>query len=376
MRVNREYVNIVIRTLLVISITIGSLLSIYITWKLAYPFILGILFALMMNPVVSFLEKKWRFPRTLAVFTTLICMISLFAGAITLLIAEIVAGTTYLSTVVPEQVLTLVTYGENLFASQILPFYNRMVGLFKDLDSGQQDTIMSSITTTGNKIAETASTFLQTFFLKLPALISWIPNAATAIIFSLLATFFISKDWDKFSSKSGNFIPLKVRTSGKNVYKDLKKALFGFAKAQLTLVSITLVIVLIGLLILKVNYAITIALITGLAEVLPYLGTGTVFIPWIIYQFIVGNYGMVIGLSILYGIVIIQRQLMEPKILSSSIGMDPLATLVSLFVGFKLIGFLGLIVGPVLLVLITTLHRAHVFKEIWQYIRFGSSKKL
>jgi len=376
MRVNREYVNIVIRTILVISITIGSLLSIYVTWKLAYPFILGILFALMMNPIVNFLEKKWRFPRTLAVFTTLISMISLFAGAITLLIAEIVAGTTYLSTVVPEQVLTLVTYGENLFASQILPFYNKMVGLFKDLDSGQQDTIMSSITTTGNKIAETASTFLQNFFLKLPALISWIPNAATAIIFSLLATFFISKDWDKFSVKSGNFIPLKVRTSGKNVYRDLKKALFGFAKAQLTLVSITLVIVLIGLLILKVNYAITIALITGLAEVLPYLGTGTVFIPWIIYQFIVGNYGMVIGLSILYGIVIVQRQLMEPKILSSSIGMDPLATLISLFVGFKLIGFLGLIVGPVVLVLITTLHRAHVFKEIWHYIRFGSSKKL
>lgn len=376
MRVNREYVNIVIRTILVISITIGSLLSIYVTWKLAYPFILGILFALMMNPIVNFLEKKWRFPRTLAVFTTLISMISLFAGAITLLIAEIVAGTTYLSTVVPEQVLTLVTYGENLFASQILPFYNKMVGLFKDLDSGQQDTIMSSITTTGNKIAETASTFLQNFFLKLPALISWIPNAATAIIFSLLATFFISKDWDKFSVKSGNFIPLKVRTSGKNVYRDLKKALFGFVKAQLTLVSITLVIVLIGLLILKVNYAITIALITGLAEVLPYLGTGTVFIPWIIYQFIVGNYGMVIGLSILYGIVIVQRQLMEPKILSSSIGMDPLATLISLFVGFKLIGFLGLIVGPVVLVLITTLHRAHVFKEIWHYIRFGSSKKL
>src|SRR5699024_553436 len=185
MRVNREYVNIVIRTILVISITIGSLLSIYVTWKLAYPFILGILFALMMNPIVNFLEKKWRFPRTLAVFTTLISMISLFAGAITLLIAEIVAGTTYLSTVVPEQVLTLVTYGENLFASQILPFYNKMVGLFKDLDSGQQDTIMSSITTTGNKIAETASTFLQNFFLKLPALISWIPNAATAIIFSL-----------------------------------------------------------------------------------------------------------------------------------------------------------------------------------------------
>ncbi|MBS4208788.1 sporulation integral membrane protein YtvI [Bacillus sp. FJAT-50079] len=372
---NRDTFDKIIRFFIVILTVVASLFLLFIIWKVTYPFILAIIFALLMNPVVHFLEKKWKFPRTLAVITTLILMISLFAGFITLLIAEIVAGTTYLATVVPEHVGTMITYLENLFASQVIPFYNKMVGLLKGLDSGQQDTIMNSITTTGNKIAASASTFLQNFFLKLPALVSWIPNAATVIVFSLLATFFISKDWDKLRATSSQFLPSKVKSSGSKVFADLKKAFAGFIKAQLTLVSITLVIVLIGLLILRVNYAITIALITGIVDILPYLGTGAVFVPWIIYEVVMGNYGLALGLGILYTVVVVQRQVMEPKILSSNIGLTPLATLVSLFVGFKLIGFLGLIIGPVTLVLLTTLHKAHVFKDIWNYINGAPTSK-
>ena len=136
-----------------------------------------------------------------------------------------------------------------------------------------------------------------------------------------------------------------------------------------TLVSMTTVIILVGLLILRVKHAILIALITGILDLLPYLGTGLVFVPWIIYEFITGGTKLAIGLTVLYIIVLVQRQLIEPKVLSSNIGMDPLATLVSLFVGFKLLGFIGLIAGPVTLVLLTTLHRANVFKDIWKYIK-------
>ena len=228
---------------------------------------------------------------------------------------------------------------------------------------------MNSINDTGNKITESATAFLQNFFLKLPSLVTWIPNAATVIVFSLLATFFISKDWDQLTALSSRFMPEKAKTSGKKVYVDLKKALLGFIKAQLTLISITLIIVLIGLLILRVEYAITIALITGIVDLLPYLGTGAVFVPWIIYEAVTGNIAQAVGLSILYTVVVVQRQVMEPKILSSNIGLNPLATLVALFVGFKLIGLLGLIIGPVTLVLITTLHKANVFSDLWNFIK-------
>ncbi|WP_062104305.1 sporulation integral membrane protein YtvI [Bacillus niameyensis] len=370
----RENVQRLIRFLIVIMTIIISFILIYFVAKFTYPFIIAIVIALLINPAVHFLEKTCRFPRTLAVLTSLILLIGIFAGLITLLIAEIVDGANYLAKVVPDQTRILIESIQNWFAAQVIPFYNQIASMFNSLESGQQDTIMDSISKTGSRITESATTFLQNFFLGLPSLVSWIPNAATVLVFSLLATFFISKDWYKLRDIVIRLIPDKVTGSGSKVFSDLKKALAGFVKAQFTLISITLVIVLVGLLILKVKYAITIALIAGIFDLLPYLGTGTVFVPWIIYEMITGNYGLALGLGILYTVVVVQRQVMEPKILSSNIGMNPLATLIALFVGFKMIGFLGLIVGPVLLVLITTLHKAHVFQDIWTYIKGDPSK--
>lgn len=366
---SRKTLDRTIRFFIVIGIMISSLFLLFYIAKITYPFLIAIALALMINPIVQFLETKWRFPRAIAVLSSLVFLIGIFAGLLTLLIAELVASTSYLSKVVPEHVRAFIEYIENFFASQVIPFYNTVSSLLKSLDSGQQETIMNSIRETGSKISDSATTFLQTFFLKLPALVSWIPNAATVIAFALLATFFISKDLEKIKASATRLIPEKVNTSVSRVFVDLRKALVGFVKAQLTLMSITLIIVLIGLLILQVNYAITIALITGLVDLLPYLGTGTIFIPWIIYEVVTGNLGLALGLTILYTVVVVQRQLMEPKILSSNIGVNPLATLISLFVGFKLIGFLGLIIGPVTLVFLTTLQKAQVFHDIWNYIK-------
>lgn len=365
---NPLYIYRTIRFLVVLGIVIGAALIFYFVSKVTYPFLIAIAIAFLINPLVNFLESKAKFPRALAVIVSIIFIIGVFIGLITLLIAEIVSGTNYLADVVPKHVNTLIEYVEDFIAGQVIPLYNQAASLFKSLDVGQQDTILHNIQTAGQKIANNAGNFLQNFFLKLPALVSWIPNAATVLIFSLLATFFISKDWYRLTRLGNKFIPDRAMKSGRTVITDLKKALFGFIRAQLTLISITLVIVLIGLLILRVDYAITIALVSGIVDILPYLGTGVVFIPWIIYSAISGDVPLAIGLGVLYTVVVVQRQLMEPKILSSSIGLNPLATLIALFVGFKLVGFLGLILGPVTLVIITTLNRANVFRDIWNFI--------
>ena len=149
---------------------------------------------------------------------------------------------------------------------------------------------------------------------------------------------------------------------------DLKMALVGFIRAQLTLITLTAIIILVGLMILKVNYALTLALVIGLVDLLPYLGVGAVMVPWIVYLFIVGNYKLAIGLSILYLITIVVRQFLEPKVYASNIGLDPLLTLVALFVGLQLFGFIGLIIGPTLTVILMALYRARVFHDTFDYI--------
>ncbi|WP_066292524.1 sporulation integral membrane protein YtvI [Bacillus sp. FJAT-29937] len=366
---NPVYFYRTLRLLFVIGFTLLILVGFFYISKVTYPFLIGFAIAFLINPLVNFLQNKWRMPRTLAVLISIVLIIAIFAGLITLLIAEIVSGADYLAKVVPDHLETLIDYVEQFFAGQIIPFYNQITSLFNSLDTGQQGTIMENIENVGKKIGSTLGTFIQNFFGKIPNILSWFPNAATVLIFSLLGTFFISKDWYRLSALAGKLLPNRAKTSGRTVFADLKKALFGFVKAQATLISISTVIILIGLLILGVDYAITIALIAGIVDIIPYLGTGLIFVPWIIYEAVAGDLGTAIGLGILYTIVLVQRQIMEPKILSSNIGLDPLATLIALFVGFKLIGFLGLIVGPVTLVILSTLHKANVFHDLWLFIK-------
>lgn len=356
------------RLLIVIISTVLLVVSLYYIAKVTYPFIIGFAVAFLIQPFIRFLEIKVRLPRAAAAGTAILLILAVFTGGITLLIAEIVSGANYFASVVPRHIHVVVEQIETMFASQVIPIYERAAGLFHSLDTGQQETISTNIREAGEQFASTAGEFIQNFFLKLPKLISWIPNFATALIFSFLAAFFISKDWEKLQHRTTNYLPAKARTSLSKVFAALKKALFGFLRAQLTLISITTFIVLVGLLILRVNYAITLALVAGLVDLLPYLGTGTLFVPWIAYEFIAGDPRLAIGLTVLYVIIIVQRQIMEPKVLSSSIGLDPLATLIALFVGFKLAGFFGLILGPIVLVIINALHSAGVFTDLRDYI--------
>lgn len=372
---NTTYIYRTIRFLLVVGAIVAGAYALFYVSKVTYPFIIGFLIAFMMNPLVNFFQQKARMPRSLAVLVALVLIISTFAGLITLLIVEIASGADYLSRVVPEHLVTLIDYIEHFFAAQIIPLYNQLAGLFQNLETGQQDTIINNIQNVGTTIGNTAGNFIKSFFENIPNILSWFPNAATVLIFSLLGTFFISKDWYRLSAMGNRFLPARAKHSGKTVFVDLKKALFGFLKAQATLISLTTVIILIGLLILRVDYAITIALVSGIVDIVPYLGTGAVFVPWIIYEAITGDVSTAIGLGILYVVVIVQRQVMEPKILSSSIGLDPLATLIALFIGFKTIGFLGLIVGPVVLVVFNTLQRANVFRDLWSFI-MGSKEQI
>lgn len=365
---NVHYFHSALRFLFVVSIILVGFFAIYYLSSLVYPFLIAIALAFLINPLVNFFTIKGKIPRGFAVILAIILLFCLFAGLLTLLVVEIVSGTTYLATVVPNHFEKLIVYLEIFFVSQIIPLYNQLTAIFNDLGTSQQESFIFYIQNMGEKVASSVGSFIQHFLENIPIIISWLPNAATVFIFSLLATFFISKDWYKFKTMIAAILPKKAKVSSKTVFEELKKALIGFIRAQTTLISITTMIVLIGLLILRVEYAITIALLIGLIDLLPYVGTGLIFVPWIIYLALSDSVPLAIGLGILYIIVLVFRQIIEPKVLSSSIGLDPLATLISLFIGFKLIGFLGLLIGPVVLVVLKTLHHAGVYQDIWNFI--------
>lgn len=340
----------------------------YFTFKYAYPFVIGLVIAFFINPIVNIIQEKGLFPRWLSVSTVLILFIGVVIGSITILISEIITGTNYLSQSVPQHFQSLVYELKDIFTERVLPIYEQISSLFHSLDSDHQVTILAYIETITAHITTSASTTIQLLLNGLSELLLRLPNLATVIIISLLATFFISKDWYRFVVIFRKWSSTDIVERTKHVMHSLKKAFLGYLFAQLTLISITCCIVLIGLLILRIDNPITIAFIIATLDLLPYLGTGLIFIPWIFYSFFSAQMPLTIGLSILYGIIVIQRQIIEPKILSANIGIDPLATLLTLFVGYKIFGFLGLVIGPVILIFIQTLYTAHVFRDLKNYI--------
>ena len=336
---------------------------------LLYPFVLGLIIAMIINRPVDLLEARTKLPRWAAVGIVLSIAITIVAGLFTLLITQLIVETGHLIAILPIQIQEATDYVNGYISKEIIAsFYDNLHQYYSSLNEGYKNSIEVYISEGLSKIAKAGTFIIHAILNGIQAFLTSLPNAATVMVISLLAAFFISKDFYKLKDRFYHLLPPFVKGRITGVLFDLKKALFGFVKAQVTLISITGFIVIVGLLILRVEYAFTIGIITGIVDLLPLLGTGSVFIPWIIYLFIKGNYSLVIGLSILYAVVVIQRQIMEPKIVADNIGLDPLITLMAIFVGLQLLGVLGLIIGPVTVVILYALINANIFQDLWGYI--------
>ena len=373
LELNQSYVTIALRACCVLFLAAAAGIAGYYSFPLTYPFVIALILAIIINPFVEWLEKWTGFPRGVNVGIVLVGFLTAGAGFMTLIVAEVVSGAAYLAKVLPAQFQKAAFYAERFFTDQIMPLYNQLAAFFDGLDAGQQESIIAQIENVGSEFASGTASFLSKILEMVPLFFAFLPNMAAVLIFSLLATFFISKDLHKLKKWVQTVLPDRLIKGGIAVYAELKKAVAGFLKAQALLVSITMLLVLTGLIILNINHAVAIAFFIGLVDLLPYLGAGSVFVPWILYLVMTKQLPLAIGIGILYIVVLTFRQLAEPKILSRSIGIHPLGVLIALFAGIKLFGFLGLIMGPALFVLIQALFTTGIFKEIWLFIK-GNQK--
>ncbi|WP_339309052.1 sporulation integral membrane protein YtvI [Paenibacillus sp. FSL k6-2145] len=368
---DRIIIKRLLRGLWVIIAAVLIAVAIYLLFPLLYPFAIAWIIAYAMNPLVKLLQHRARFPRWLAVTLSLILYFGAIAvvlsAAITRMVKEVISLTTSFDLHVDEIKDTFVRWTQNdtiqSLTAQINEFYKE--------NPNYQETINSNISKTTETVGTAVTDLVTGFFNMILSLLTSLPNMGAVLIVVLLSTFFISKSWTRHGITVSGWVPSSIRKPISDIWTDLKKALFGYVRAQLIMISITALFVMIGLLILQVNSAFTIALMIGLVDLLPYLGVGLVMVPWAAYLFMNGDLYLGIGISIIYLILLIARQIIEPKVLASSVGLDPLATLVGMFVGLKLFGVLGLIIGPVSLVILDAFNRANVLRDLRTYIING-----
>lgn len=358
-----------LRVFIVLFFIIITGLLIFYSIKLAYPFLIATVLALLLNPLVNLLTSRLKIPRGISVLLSILFLFGVLGSIVLLLIVKIIEGVEFLSRKIPGNIETSLTYINHLLNQNVIPLWEEVNQLFNRLNNEQQVTVQEQIQQFGLEIASFLGKLGQALANELSQVISALPITVTAIIFFMIALYFISKDWDNMGHFLKRNIPSVIYQKWLGIHFELKTKVLGFFLAQLMLISLAFITIIIGLLILQVENAISIAIIAAILDFLPYIGTGSIFIPWIIYCFIIGDYFLGFGLLILYAVVIIQRQFAEPKVLSSNLGINPLATLISLFVGLQLFGIIGLIIGPVSLVVLTALSHAGVLHEIGVFIK-------
>lgn len=339
------YFTKVLRKILILIIT---LVSIFLLFKLALfyvPFLIGFIISLIIEPIIKMISRKTKLTRRTSAIIVLLCIF-------TILITLIVWGSVSLISESADLLQSLNIYIEKIY-NQIQKYINSIE--FDKLEIPRQ--VISIIETSANNFLDFVTKWVSGFLTSILQGITSLPVVGIYIVITILSTYFICADrlfiLDQFEH---HFPKIWVRKFGIHL-KKLISTLGSYLKAEATLILISFIEVLIGLCIFKwiglnVEYPLLAALGIGFVDALPILGSGTVMIPWAIISAVNGDLKLGIAIFILYVIILVVHQLLEPKIVSNNLGIHPIFTLIAMYTGFKISGIIGLFIGPIVLIIL------------------------
>lgn len=201
----------------------------------------------------------------------------------------------------------------------------------------------------------------------LPALAASAPEALLFAITTVIGTYFFSASRPELVHFAARQIPERFLCRARLLRRDLRRTLGRWLRAQLILLAITFAALAAAFLLLRVNYALLLALLTALIDALPVLGTGTVLLPWAAAEILTGSYPLGIGLGITYAAVTVLHQSIQAKLLGDQLGLHPLAMLVAIYVGFRVWGVWGMLTFPLLAVCLKQLADSGIFGRTIRY---------
>ena len=330
------------RLLTVSCIFLGIFLCIRYLFPLFFPFLLGALLAFASEPMVRFGCERLRLPRSLAAGIGISMAFSFLVLAVLLLAALLMRELGALRSVLPaaEEALRDALDGASAW---LLALADRAPGRLSTLLTEQIRRFFSD----SSALLDQAFNYLLHLA---SGVLSRVPGRALSFGTGILSSYMISAKLPKIKAA------LRSRTeSGKlqtilAAWQRLKQALGGWLKAQLKLSAVTYLLVCAGLLLLQVAGAPYLAALIAVVDAFPVLGTGSVLVPWSLLSFLQSDHLMAFGLLGLYAAVTVTRTVLEPRLVGKQLGLDPLVTLMALYVGFKLFGLPGLILAPLLAV--------------------------
>ncbi len=335
----------------------------YVVVKYAFgyilPFIVAAALAIVLQKPIRFISNKLHIKAHGAISIIFVLLI----------VSIIVGGIGFLGWVLVNELKEFSTFLFSKFNSVndlIDAIKGFLMGVTAKLPSGIGGTINNYISDFFNNLS-TQSTGIDMELLSAPLSGAWsvvkgIPSAFVSVLVTIISCVFLTAEYDVIKNM---ILGMLSKSKGEKLISSKQTVTRGISKlikAYITLMFITFVEMFLGLNLMKLigvyegGYIFIIAFVTSIVDIVPILGTGTVVIPWAVYSLVTGNIGLGIGLLILYAVITVLRQVLEPKLVANQAGLPAIATIMAMFLGVRLFGGFGILLLPLTVIVLKLMY--------------------
>lgn len=318
------------------------------TLAFLWPLVAGWVIAMLAHPILVFLQNKLKMPRKLGSAVLIILVIFLVTGVLFLIGSKLVhEGMAFVDNV-PEKYREVEATVTSLWQN----VKGKLPGSIADKVGSLTNNVVAEVTSF--LASEQGAGYLGRFAKS-------VTNGLIGIIVMFMSAYFFLADWITINKGIRNIKDKQLKKRIKVIKDNMLGAVGGYFLAQIKLMLIICGLLIIGFLILKVNYTFILAVLISILDALPFLGVGTALIPWAVYEFITGRTMFGVGLLVLYVICLLTRQILQPRLVGGSVGLSALSTLILMYVGMKIAGIIGFIIAVMLGIIVKRLFELHMF---------------
>lgn len=326
----------------------GPLLSV------ALPFLLAFFAAWVCNPLLRFLHKKLKLPRGLGAVLLILAVTAVVGGGAVALLWK------------GWNELADLWRNWNVLWPSLEDTVHRLIGDYNRLYDLLPGFLQSALAGLPDRALEGLRVLLRRLIPRTTNMALGFSSFLLAYLFFLMATYFVSKEYYPLLRGVVRHTPRSLRRG----YQRLKRAFFaafgGYLKAQLILSGVVFVILLAGFFLIRQPYGVLLAVLLAVLDFIPLLGAGTGLVPWMVVLAVMGEWEKALPLLVLWGVIVLFRRTMEPKIVGDQTGLHPLLSLFAIYVGLKSGGVLGMVLAPVVVLMLRNLWQAGVFRTTAQ----------
>ncbi|MGN1147116.1 MAG: sporulation integral membrane protein YtvI [Lachnospiraceae bacterium] len=343
----------------ILNLVIALVALILIIWLLPkgiiffLPFIIGWIIAWIAGPMVRFFEEKLKIRRKAGSVFVIVVVIGLV-----ILVCYLVGGKLI------RELVSFIQDLPNMWASLEEDFNEIAKNLsvvYDRLPKDVQNTLNNLGEQANNLVADILSKISSPTIAAVGNFAKQLPTIIIGIIMCLLSSYFFVAEREQLAVSAKKYIPETLFYKIRLIKNSMVKAVGGYLKAQIKIEIWIYLLLVIGFVVLGVDYALLIAFGIAILDFLPFFGTGTAMVPWAIVKFLSADYKMTIGLLLTWGISQLVRQIIQPKIVGDSIGMPPIPTLFLLYIGYMVGGVVGMIVAVPIGIIFWTMYEEGVF---------------